>query len=357
MYTREQLEQYPYFQKRIEGRRVTDVLDQLTGLVSRRYMIEFVHDLIDQNIPFTYGMIDLDNFKYINDTYGHAVGDGVLSSVADELITILGDFGIAGRFGGDEYLFVNFRDRTYEEKKKFCLKIYTEFTVLRKSYSIGKYSLFVTGTTGLATFPEDARDYDTLFSLIDKTLYRGKSKGRNCYIIYVESKHKNIEIRQFKKHSQYDIIRNMTAAFDSSPLLKGKIQAIYQALAADMNLSDIYYVDRSGLMRSIRDNRVIGNAEDIGQIVKDDVYATNNMEELRAVCPRFYETAAACEFETLLASELRIGPMRFGYIMFAEPRNMRIWQDEELVIMYSLARMLSGFMAGTRSSLDELAHT
>ena len=67
MYSREELTQYEYFDRVLDGRRISDVLDPLTGLVSKTHMIAFVQSLIEEKTPFTFGMIDLDNFKYIND--------------------------------------------------------------------------------------------------------------------------------------------------------------------------------------------------------------------------------------------------------------------------------------------------
>ena len=60
-------------------------MDSLTGLISRSYIIGFIHDLIDRKIPFTLAMVDLDNFKFINDTQGHKVGDGVLAGFGNDI--------------------------------------------------------------------------------------------------------------------------------------------------------------------------------------------------------------------------------------------------------------------------------
>lgn len=352
MYTREQLSVYPYFEKNLNGRRISDILDPLTGLVSRQFMIGFVKDLIAQGIPFSFGILDLDNFKYVNDTYGHSIGDGVLKSVADRLAAYLGDYGIAGRFGGDEYLFVNFRDLDYSSKKKFCFDLYgnsnsaSTTSVLRRSIKIDEYELFATGTAGMASYPEDAADYDSLFATIDKALYRGKTKGRNCYIIYVPEKHANIEIRKMKKNSLYKIFKNMSIAFDSSPTVIGKMTAIYQALAPDLNLTDMYFIAPDGIMRSVAKGTEIGPAQDVRMVVEDDLFATNTVENLNAICPVFCGTLTENKLETVLIAEVRVGPKSFGYILFAEPRSLRIWQDSEMSIMFSFARMLAGFMIG-----------
>lgn len=346
MYTREQLTIYPYFQERLKQRRISDVLDPLTGIIARRDMIAFVQDLIARQIPFTFGMMDLDNFKYINDTYGHSVGDGVLERLAADICAYIGDSGIVGRFGGDEFLFVNFRDIEYDDKKKFCLGLYSDFRVLRRSIKVNEFELFVTATTGLASFPSDADNYDDLFGLIDKTLYRGKSKGRNCYIIYLESKHKDIVIEELHKHSLYELFVGISENFDSTPDLYEKMKKVYQYIRHDLHLSNMYYIGKERIIRSVEDRREIGPALDIDACVSEPVFTTNNIEDIRESCPVFYETMMKAGFETAMISKVNAGPRLFGYLMFAEPRSLRIWQDEERAILFSFARMITGYMMG-----------
>ena len=352
MYTREQLYKYPYFKQNLENCRISDVLDPLTGAVSRRYMIGFVKALIEAKIPFTFGMVDLDNFKYINDTYGHQVGDGVLEHLVNDLTEFLGDKGVVGRFGGDEFLFVNFVDLDYTEKKSFCLEMYPGGRVLRKSVKVEDVELFVTGTTGLSTFPEDAPDYDSLFEEIDKTLYRGKTKGRNCYIIYVPEKHANIVIKELKKHTLFEVFRGMAVEFDAVFPVIEKLKRIFRVFADDLNLTDMFYVGPDGQMKSLVRGTSLGSAEDIGNCVKEDIFASNSIEEIRSKSPIFSETLESYGCETTLVCVVRTGPEIDGYILFAEPRSLRIWQDDEKAIMFSLARMLAGFMRATHLKLN-----
>ena len=252
MYTKQILSEYPYFKQTLEEHEMSDVIDSLTGLVARPFIIGFVRSLIEAGTPFTFAIMDLDNFKFINDTYGHRVGDGVLMDVAHSLIEYLGNIGIAGRFGGDEFLFVDLQNISYDEKKHFLEGMYFNYRVLRKNVKLDNCNPFITGTVGCATFPYDAKDYDGLFALIDKTLYRGKTKGRNCYIIYVEEKHKSIEIQKLAKEGIYTTFHRMALQFDLLPDTHARLQAAFDSLKDELRIADLFYIGEKLAVRSMK---------------------------------------------------------------------------------------------------------
>ena len=352
MYSREQLTKFSYFSRVLDGQRILDVLDPLSGLISKVHMLNFVKSLIDEKIPFTLGMIDLDNFKYINDTYGHSLGDDVIVSVSNALADYLNGYGLAGRFGGDEFLFVNFRDLNYDANKKFCLSFYGKNGVLRKNYQFCNMELFITGTTGMASYPVDTDNFDELFLMADKTLYRGKSKGRNCYIIYVESKHKNIEIIKLKRTGLYETLKNLAVSFDSSLDLSDKLKAGFKTLKNDMKISDMYYAGKSRQLKSIADDHLIGDVSDIDKLAADECFATNDISIIKDRAPILYEVLLANEIEAILIVPISLADHIFGYLVCAEPHTLRIWQEEEYAILFTFARSLSIFMQGKQLELE-----
>lgn len=344
MYTREQLSKYPYFQEVFKSKDISHVVDSLTGLVSRRYMVEFIQDLTERQVPFTLALLDLDNFKFINDTYGHRTGDGVLAGVAGDLERYLEDYGVAGRFGGDELLIVNFRDRGYDEIKAFFTGLYSDYNVLRKNIILDDCEPFITGTIGSAAFPKDAPDYATLFTLVDKALYRGKTKGRNCYIIYVEEKHKNISMHELAGRGMYAIFHDLSSRFDSHAALPDRLKAMLEVLSDDMRISDLYCVGRGGCFRSVSTGASLGQVQDLEMLVRNDLYTTNEIHRIEARSPGLYELCRAREFETLLIIRIGIQAETFGYLVCAEPRNRRLWQTDEQAILFFIARMLAVYM-------------
>lgn len=351
MYTKEHLLKYPYFEEILKVRDISSVVDSLTGLVSRRYIIGLIQNLVDNNIPFSLALLDLDNFKFINDTYGHKVGDGVLAGLSKDLIRYLGNYGIAGRYGGDEFLIINFRDQTYDDLKSFYMGLYSNYNVLRKNISLDTCEPFVTGTIGSAVYPKDATDYESLFNLVDKALYRGKTKGRNCYIIYVEEKHKGIKIKDLAGRGIYTIFRDLSSKFDSEPVLSLKLKSMLDILDDDMRISDLYYVGQDNIMKSVSSEEIIGFAEDLDSLTEDGIYTTNEIKDIKFKSRSMFELCRDKEFETVLVTRIGIHNECFGYLVCAEPRNLRIWQDDEFAIMYFVARMIAGHISMTGEKL------
>ena len=172
MYSEQQLSRYSFFRQAFERDRINYVLDPLTGLVSRQYILSFVRSLIEAGTPFTFGMLDLDNFKFINDTYGHPVGDQALVAAANILsASMTGCKGILVRYGGDEFLIMGcFTDDAAAEA--FKQSILQRFEAYRRDHdlpyrfamSIG-YAQYVPGQT-----------LETLVEQADSALYQEKQR-------------------------------------------------------------------------------------------------------------------------------------------------------------------------------------
>ena len=352
MYTIEQLTKYPYFAERLKDTAPEALTDYLTGVVSRGHILWFAQWLIEQEIPFSFAMLDLDNFKFINDTYGHQVGDEVLVHVAKDLADMLDGIGLVGRFGGDEMLIVNLRDVTYDACKKFFTELY-DGKVLRKNIQLEDCNPFITGTVGCAIYPKDAQNYTRLFELIDKTLYRGKSKGRNCHIIYVEEKHRDIEIRQIAKHGLYTTFNGLNRQFEFVPGLVNKLRNVMPLLMEELQISDLYYVGRDSMMRAIRNPDMAEPVTGLDRLLRsDDLYANNDMEDVRRRSPEFHETVRKLEFETLCVVRIGLNMDTYGYLICAEARNRRIWQEAECAILFFLAKMTAATIVISGEALE-----
>lgn len=165
--------------------------DQLTGLVNKENITNYAKKCIDeQKAGIAFAIIDLDNFKDVNDNYGHMKGDEVLRKCASIIEKGVEGIGTAGRIGGDEF-FIVFEGVKDTEALKSSLRSIKNSVA--SEYSEAKDGFKVTTSIGCAVYSEAASDFDTLFHLADYMLYRAKDKGKNRYIVYIEEKHGTVE--------------------------------------------------------------------------------------------------------------------------------------------------------------------
>lgn len=161
--------------------------DQLTGLILKEDITNYGKRLInDLKKKTAMAIVDIDNFKSVNDRFGHSTGDVVLKKSAAIIMEQIGDSGKAGRIGGDEFfvVFDNFADM--EELKNALRGIKNN---ILQAYTDENDGFHVSTSIGVSVYPNDADDFNTLFDLADHMLYRAKHKGKNRYIIYDREKH------------------------------------------------------------------------------------------------------------------------------------------------------------------------
>ncbi len=164
--------------------------DSLTGLLEKSDMAKLAKERIDdrQLDGTALAIVDIDFFKKVNDTFGHQYGDTVIKRIADILSSEVGNNGIAGRFGGDEFLLLFYNIHKEEDLRTHFRSIKKKIIKAFEDKDINdKTTLSV--SIGSACYPMDADNYDDLFMLADHCLYIAKEKGRNRYIIYTEEKH------------------------------------------------------------------------------------------------------------------------------------------------------------------------
>ena len=118
--------------------------------------------------------IDLDDFKKVNDSLGHEMGDQLLIQFADRLKKKLREGDIICRFGGDEFLVLI---KNIRGKKALVEVVNRLQDALRRPYQLGEESVVVTSSIGIAMFPHDGTDAKTLLSCADQALYEAKEQG------------------------------------------------------------------------------------------------------------------------------------------------------------------------------------
>jgi diguanylate cyclase (GGDEF)-like protein len=157
------------------------IWDHLTGLDNRRYFFSLAGNLYEnakrKNIHITIGMIDIDNFKIINDTYGHAVGDEVLQHLSKVLSSILRASDVVARYGGEEFI-VLATGKSEERNLVVFERIRREVEKTPVETRAGV--IHVTVSIGLASRLQAS--LDEMIKEADDFLYRAKASGRNCIV-------------------------------------------------------------------------------------------------------------------------------------------------------------------------------
>jgi diguanylate cyclase (GGDEF)-like protein/PAS domain S-box-containing protein len=125
--------------------------------------------------------IDVDRFKHVNDTFGHAAGDVLLKQVSERLTRCVRSDDTVGRLSGDEFSIVLSRLAAPEDAATVAKKIVEE---LNRPFLLEGAELFVTASIGITVFPTDSTDQDTLIRNADVAMYRAKDRGRNNYQFY-----------------------------------------------------------------------------------------------------------------------------------------------------------------------------
>jgi diguanylate cyclase (GGDEF)-like protein/PAS domain S-box-containing protein len=190
--------------------------DVLTGLPNRILLDERINYAISMakrsNEHIALLFIDLDHFKDINDTLGHSVGDAVLVQLAKRLQQALRDQDVVSRLGGDEFI-VMLPDT---DARGITLVVQKLLDVVAQPYQIEEYDLNLTASIGIAMYPEDGDQLESLSRSADTAMYRAKQDGRNCF-------------RFFTSEMQARSARNLRLVNDLRQALdRGQLHIVFQ---------------------------------------------------------------------------------------------------------------------------------
>lgn len=337
--------------------------DSATGLLNKKAVTEEIVSAIKQaeeneiknNMYLV--IIDIDDFKSVNDTYGHYFGDEVILSFSNELKKHLGDRGIAGRIGGDEFmcLLTDYRD---EEEVRGFLK------AIRKGlkYSLSErqrgYNFSV--SIGVSTYPKDGNTYEKLFKIADGALYIAKEKGKDRYIIYDEAFHGDMISEVFKtgRVTGADFMKPLEKAELAAELaaklaVKGK-SAVDEILGELMNRMDVNGIS----VYSSKDKKCVKMIGDyvskplIAKILSDEKYmamfdesGVNAVNNVTSFAMDFYDTYKSF-LECRICSSLQIAlRQKNGFVgvicfdTFGEHR--RKWSSDDISTVYMVVKTIA----------------
>jgi diguanylate cyclase (GGDEF)-like protein/PAS domain S-box-containing protein len=155
--------------------------DALTGLANRTLLNGRLHQVIHDPAAAAFGVavafIDLDQFKYINDTYGHELGDNLLQNMADRLRSCVRETDTVARQGGDEFVLLLTGYRA-EDLVRVVQRVHA---AIARPWHSGRREFNVSSSVGVAVYPQDGDSADVLLRNADAAMYKAKENGRNGY--------------------------------------------------------------------------------------------------------------------------------------------------------------------------------
>ncbi len=313
--------------------------DTLTGLPNRALFLDRLEHAIDRaqrdNNLLALLMIDLDQFKNINDSLGHFAGDILLQSAAQRFHNAIRSADTVARLGGDEFTVLLENIKHIVVVEEVAEKILKEFSV---PFEIERNKMYITASVGIVMFPMADEAIDDLLRAADTAMYHAKASGRNCYRFYQAS-------MAAMAHNQLILANNLHDA-----LLEDNFSLVYQPI---VKLTDREVVGFESLVRWqhaklgwISPAEFIPVAESTGTIVQLGYWV------LRHAC-RSFKT-----LQTSVGSEISLSVNVSGYQFHDKdfiPNFQRILQEEAMLPQQLVLEITeSQLMEDTQTALQVL---
>lgn len=297
-------------------------IDQLTGLLNKKSITDYARRAVEEagNRNIAIAVMDIDNFKSVNDTYGHMFGDKVIIAAAQTIKNSIGKNAVAGRMGGDEFMvvFQDFEDETDLRNRLRCTKMN-----IGQVYKEEMKEVTISGSIGASRYPRDSRDYDELFKIADKCLYIAKQKGKNRYIIFEPEKHgqfmgngDNNDMMDIKEafYSEADMVQIRHMLSDIIIDGNSAILPLFERVGQIMNLDRISVSWKNRTIACFAndfakdkpelDLAVLKNERYIGQF-HNDLLSANNVSRMEYTIPEAYDSIKQAGIFTMLQYILR----------------------------------------------------
>ncbi len=328
--------------------------DAATGLMNKRAIMEYaaqkIREAADKELALL--VIDIDDFKHINDNYGHLFGDQVIFRVAETIKKIVGIRGTVARFGGDEFvvLLENYDSETME----YILKtLYGEIGLLFQDTQAG---FRVKISTGIAHYPKDGRTYEELFHNADKALYMAKGNGKNNYVFYDEVQFGQVEFvseRQRMKGLQSigsrvnrsklyaEIMMDLGCESpEKIPAVAGKICDLFDvagiAVYAGEKLDCIYRYGKYGYEL---DRFMLLQQSDFAELVtEDDMIIIDDITQMTD--KSFFEKYHELEVNANLLSIYRENGGVKGLVSFDVFNTSRQWSETDIISLNAIGKLI-----------------
>lgn len=337
--------------------------DELTGLLSKRTVVDYIHNVFDAGAEGVCYLcvLDIDNFKTVNDNFGHMFGDEVLMTVADIIKDAVGERGVAGRIGGDEMLIFleDIKDRVDLKSILRTIRSGVEW-----AYKDVREDLQLSCSMGAAAWPTDADNYNDLFKVADKMLYLAKESGKNRYIIYTADIHGELihgenpvatmARRKVMNIDKERLLLELTENFLHRGIWSAQFVLEQTGTAFGLAETDVFYDEPVYTAMHWRaDGRPLSeeqlpyaNSTKFRQLFNENkLAAVNHTADLEFACPEAYRNLLAQGVQSALF--YRMDGVIPGYVAFyKEEISSRLWTESDKIYLNLIAKMIELIIGG-----------
>lgn len=347
--------------------------DPLSKVYTRSAAIEKINGFLSENNASSCALLvlDIDNFKTINDTYGHLYGDAIISMVASCIKNVVGENNIVGRFGGDEF-FVFIKNNTIDEITSYAKQIND---IILKLHTDVSDDTNISSSTGIAYSgcigDNDTISYETLFAYADKALYMAKYNGKSRYEIYNSATMSNISGRGIGYSRTEQEEETTTSARDIVALAaeilaksKNTDNAVHNVmrhicLQFDITFLQIMKIDtKEDLVTIEHDWSTISNTAQknskYGYYTHNDIecflkrfrnkgYFTLSNEDISDFSHKMRIEFAKIEDGKVIYSAVNLNK-EFYMFVYHYPDRTAVWTKEDIDIIQEITKLLSVFL-------------
>lgn len=368
-------------QRMLQDRAERDSLTRLLNKTAGRKQAEEYLARYPKGVSCALLIIDLDNFKTVNDRYGHLFGDSVLTQAAREIEKLFRTQDIVSRIGGDEFLVLmrGVSDRKILEGR--CQRL---LNIFASTFRSQKYKLPLGCSIGIALAPEHGTTYYELFNHADTALYRAKAMGKNNFCFYDRTEdnfpalqkqatavNNHIDSDEEPGLAEDNIVRYAFQRLYTSRNIKESVNEILALVGKKMNVSRVYVFENSD------DNRFcsntyewcnegiepqIDNLQNISYETDIPDYEDNFDEQGIFYCPdvtvlpkKTYDIVEPQGIKSMLHCAIREGGVFRGYIGFDECVEQRLWTKEQIRMLTFFSETLSLFLLKQREHQKALS--
>lgn len=323
------------------------MLDYLTGTLNKENLFYYIKNLIHNKEAFSLFFFDVDEFKKLNDLKGHSYGDYILKNLINVISEAIEDKATIGRFGGDEFMIIAENVIDYDDTWNLARKICTAVRKFSSEEAKKNDGIYFSITVGVVRFPIDASNINDLIKLADKALYRGKKKGRDCFIIYNAYLH-----GQINTDSQYqiDLVSIIQYCYNEFTTYKDSLDNALNRV--ELFLSNNFMVD-SLIINDIIDTKCYCHFDKCKAVEKIDcsiyngifddsenIFIINSRDFIKDKFPKLFDLLVEIDVRGLMLIRLNLKDGGYSYIHINSHRS-RIWSRDEQLVFLSVFQMYS----------------